>query len=139
MNSSRTIPEGPVIFFDGYCNLCSNVVLFVIRNENGTALRFASLQSEFAIQTLSQIPQIDTDEATLILWLNGKEYYRSNAALRICGYLKSPWKYFGYARYLPRVLRDGVYRLVAKYRYAVFGKNEHCMIPAPELESRFLD
>ena len=39
-----------VVFFDGYCNLCSNSVLFIIKNENLDELRFTSINSNFSYE-----------------------------------------------------------------------------------------
>ena len=40
---------------------------------------------------------------------------------------------------IPRFIRDGVYDFIAKNRYKWFGKKDQCMIPSPELKSRFID
>ncbi|MGB5319691.1 MAG: thiol-disulfide oxidoreductase, partial [Eudoraea sp.] len=33
----------------------------------------------------------------------------------------------------------GVYEIIAKNRYKWFGKQDACMIPTPELKSKFLE
>jgi predicted DCC family thiol-disulfide oxidoreductase YuxK len=129
----------PVVFFDGRCNLCNRSVLFIIRNEKDGILHFASLESGFARQTLKYDPQSDGAYTTLILLEDGEEYHRSDGAIRISRYLRSPWDLLWYARYVPRRLRDAVYNFVARHRYAVFGKRETCLEPTLELRSRFLD
>ena len=40
---------------------------------------------------------------------------------------------------VPRAVRDGVYRLVARNRYRWFGHRDACMVPSPEVMERFLD
>ena len=40
---------------------------------------------------------------------------------------------------LPRTIRDGLYGLVARNRYRVFGKYESCMLPDPKHRGKFLD
>jgi predicted DCC family thiol-disulfide oxidoreductase YuxK len=53
-------------------------------------------------------------------------------------YLAWPWK-LGYAVFfLPRWLTDPIYRLIAHFRYRLFGKKEVCRIPAPHERERFL-
>jgi len=132
-------PRVPVVFFDGYCNLCNRTVLFIIRNDRKGTLRFASLQSDYGCEVLNQPPHQDIGYSTLILLEDGKEYYRSEAALRISRYLKGPWKFLWYMSYIPRRLRDIVYNIVARLRYSVFGRRDNCMVPPHELRSRFLD
>jgi predicted DCC family thiol-disulfide oxidoreductase YuxK len=45
----------------------------------------------------------------------------------------------GIAKILPRPLRDGLYKVVARNRYRVFGKHESCMLPDPEHKDKFLE
>ena len=40
---------------------------------------------------------------------------------------------------VPRPLRDWVYDFVASHRYRWFGRRDVCMVPTPELRSRFLN
>ena len=40
---------------------------------------------------------------------------------------------------LLNALRDLGYKLIAANRYRLFGKQESCMLPTPELRARFLD
>jgi predicted DCC family thiol-disulfide oxidoreductase YuxK len=53
--------------------------------------------------------------------------------------LGSIWKLSGVGRVLPRMLRDLVYKFVARNRYRVFGKHESCMLPEPKHRAKFLD
>ncbi len=45
----------PIVLFDGYCNLYSGSVVFVLKRERGNIFRFASLQSDFDSQILSEM------------------------------------------------------------------------------------
>jgi predicted DCC family thiol-disulfide oxidoreductase YuxK len=38
----------------------------------------------------------------------------------------------------PKKIRDLVYDYIAKNRYKWFGKTENCMMPTPEIQSKFL-
>jgi predicted DCC family thiol-disulfide oxidoreductase YuxK len=42
-------------------------------------------------------------------------------------------------RLIPKPLRDGVYNLVARNRYRIFGKYEECFVPDEELRARVLE
>jgi len=66
-------------------------------------------------------------------------FVRSDAALHVAAYLGGLWKLFLAGRIVPRPLRDWMYDLVARYRYRFFGKYDSCMLPPPEVRSRFLD
>ena len=128
----------PLILFDGVCNLCNGSVQFIIKRDKEAKFRFASLQSEAGKKILEQF-KLPTDTFnSFILYEDGKIYTRSTAALRVFSQLKN-WKWVGALQYVPKFIRDGVYNLVARNRYRWFGKKDECMIPTPELKSRFLD
>ena len=128
----------PIIFFDGYCNLCNGSVQFLLRHNSSDDLLFASLQSSVAGEILGTHEQ-GADPSTVVLLLNGQQYDKSDAVVRIANYLKWPWKALSYGRYVPKVIRDAIYDLVARNRMSWFGRSEECMLPTPELRSRFLD
>ncbi|MFM7194131.1 MAG: thiol-disulfide oxidoreductase DCC family protein, partial [Bacteroidota bacterium] len=65
-------------------------------------------------------------------------FVKTSAALRIATRLSGLWPLMGIFLVIPAILRNPVYDLIARYRYQWFGKRESCMIPTPELRSRFL-
>lgn len=130
--------EHPVIFFDGFCNLCSGAVQFVIKRDSQGLFRFASLQSDYAASALKQFELEPVQADSIVLLENGKVYQRSTAALRIAKKLKGLWPLLYGFIILPRFIRDGVYNFIAKNRYKWFGKQESCWVPTPELKERFL-
>jgi predicted DCC family thiol-disulfide oxidoreductase YuxK len=67
-----------------------------------------------------------------------KAYVRTTAALRIARKLKGAWRYFYGFSIVPAFVREVFYKLFAKYRYNMFGKQEACMMPTPEIRERFL-
>lgn len=129
--------EHPIVLFDGVCHLCNSTVQFLIRNDPDKTLRFGALQKQ---QALLEPFDIDTDTIdTVVLIDDGELYTRSRAVLRSLTYLQPPWPTVGrLLGFVPRPLRDLVYRCVAKTRYTIFGKRNTCMIPDPDVEERFL-
>ncbi|KAA9345873.1 thiol-disulfide oxidoreductase DCC family protein [Adhaeribacter soli] len=127
-----------IIFFDGVCNLCNGFVQFVIRYDKGGYFRFASLQSEEARPYLTGNGIDPSELGTVVLYENGKCYTRSTAALRIFRRLSGAWSLLFAGIIIPSFLRDVVYNFVAHNRYRWFGQKESCMLPTPELRSRFL-
>lgn len=130
--------EYAYIFFDGVCNFCNSTVNYVIRKDKQDYFRFVPIQ-EPAGQALCKQLNIDPLEAdTFILYDKGIVYKRSTAALRISRKLSGPIKLLYGFIIIPRFLRDGIYRIIAKNRYKWFGKKDSCMIPDSEVRDKFL-
>ena len=68
-----------------------------------------------------------------------KAYFKSAAAFRITRYFGGFWKILNVFSILPLFFTDFFYDLIANNRYKWFGKKETCMIPSPEIRSRFLE
>lgn len=137
-NLNETIKNKGVILFDGYCNLCSWSVRFIIKRDQRDYFRFASLQSTIAKQILKDFDLPPEYDQSVILIQHHKIYFKSDAALQISKSLKGFWKYLYYFVYLPKKLRDLLYMIIAKYRYKLFGKKESCFVPDESLDYKFL-
>lgn len=128
-----------VVLFDGFCNLCSGSVQFIIKRDPHSKFRFASLQSDFGRQQVARFG-FDPAQVDSIVLIEGDRVYRqSDAALRIARQLPGMWPVLYAGIILPRFLRDAIYNWIARNRYRFFGKKDACWIPTPELKSRFLD
>ena len=130
--------ENAIILFDGVCNFCNGSVNFIIERDPSAYFKFAPLQSEIGEKLISEygINKAETDSVILIE--NGKAYTHSTAALRIARKLKGAWSWFYAFRFIPRGIRDFAYKLFAKNRYRMFGKQDACMMPTPDIRARFL-
>jgi predicted DCC family thiol-disulfide oxidoreductase YuxK len=115
---------GPVLFFDGECGLCTRIVRLLLRLDRPERLRFAPLQGATAQAYLRARGLPAEDFASLVF---APDWPRSEAqpALRTDGAIASlraigrP----GWARLvacIPRRLRDGLYRTVARNRRRFF-------------------
>jgi len=128
-----------IILFDGVCNLCNGFVQFVIKNDRQGYFKFAALQSEAGKSLLSKLhPNHNNLPDSVILIENQEVYFKSEAAVRIFSKLKGPVKYLAYSKFLPLWIRDKVYDFVARNRYSWFGKKNSCVVPGPDVQSRFL-
>lgn len=130
--------NSPVIFFDGFCNLCNGAVQFTIKRDRKNIFRFASLQSNYAKEKLIDFTFQAKQGESMVLLENGKLYERSTAALRVAKRLGGLWPMLYAFIIIPRFIRDAVYNYVAKNRYKWFGKQESCWVPTPELKEKFL-
>jgi len=129
-----------IVFFDGVCNLCNNSVNFLMKIDKNQKLKFTSLQSDFAKQTLQPFQlQLETIDSFLF-WHNGKIFTEADAVMEVLKTLGGFWK-IGAAIFqlTPKFLRNSVYRFVAKYRYKFFGKRNSCRVPSENEKERFLN
>lgn len=132
--------EQPILFFDGVCNLCDGFVQKIIKNDSKELFRFSSLQSGTGTSLLRFINEKEgTVPDSLILLYKGQYYKKSDAVLKVGKLLGGKWSLIAAGKIIPAFIRDLMYDFVAKNRYKWFGKQDNCMIPTPELKTRFLD
>jgi len=127
-----------VVIFDGVCNFCNASVNFIMDRDNNKQLMFAANQSEAGRTILMDAGMGDEEVDTVFLYDEGKLYMRSEAVLRIARYLGGGWPLLYGFMIVPRFIRDGVYKWIARNRYKWFGKQESCRLPTPAERARFL-
>ena len=128
----------PILLFDGVCNLCNGFVQYTIERDPEGQFRFAALQSDVGKNVLEHINLSPEDLSTAILIEDEKIYTQSTVGLRMIKKMNVWYRFLYFLIILPKPLRDFFYRIIANNRYRWFGEKESCMIPTPELQSRFL-
>ena len=123
-----------VIIFDGFCGLCNKSVDILIKMDKEKIFKYTSLQGEF-VKTLEIEPDIDS----IIFYDDGVIYYKSTAILKILRSLGDIWVFTNVFYIIPRVVRDFIYNVIAKYRYNIFGKMESCRMPKDGEQELFID
>jgi len=127
-----------IILFDGVCNLCNSAVTFIIKHDKQDRFRFAALESTVGRELLTQ-HGIDTKQTDSIILVRGDHAFaKAEAALHIARKMRGLWPMLYVFNALPNALLNFFYDLIAKNRYAWFGKKDSCMIPTPALRSKFL-
>jgi predicted DCC family thiol-disulfide oxidoreductase YuxK len=127
-----------ILFFDGVCNLCNGTVQWILRHDSKKTIVFAALQSDSARLKLVPLGVDIAKLESLILFEDGVVYSHSDAVLRVARAMGTPWSWTFFLRFVPKFVRDGLYRFIAKNRYAWFGRQDSCTLPTPELKKRFL-
>lgn len=131
--------DQPIILFDGVCNLCNGAVQFIIRHDKKKQFMFASLQSDKGQQLLQHYDLSANELNSFILIEKGKFFTRSTGALRVAKKLNGLISLLYVFIIIPKFIRDNIYNWIAANRYKWFGKKGECMIPAPQLNARFLN
>ena len=127
-----------IIIFDGVCNFCNAAVIFIIRRDPKGIFSFTPMQSDVAQKIIENNNIQNPGFETFLLIKNGRCYERTDAALEIAKALTGFWYLFLVFKILPRKFRDYFYNLLARNRYALFGRSDVCMVPAPNIVKRFI-
>jgi predicted DCC family thiol-disulfide oxidoreductase YuxK len=137
--------SNPIVLYDGVCGLCNRLVQFVLKNDRNDVFRFASLQSKLAEQILVRhrlrSESLETVYVVLDYGLAEERLLsRLNAGVYVLQQLGGPLTYVSaLLRVLPAPVQNFLYRLVARYRYRVFGRYETCPLPDSDTRCKFLD
>jgi predicted DCC family thiol-disulfide oxidoreductase YuxK len=127
-----------VLFYDGVCAMCNGIVKTMLRVDDGHVFHFAPLQGETAELARKLHPEFPTEIETLVYVRRGEVFLRSRAAALAMQELPYPTKALSWFRFLPVWRTDLFYGIVARTRYRVFGKYDHCPLPPAKLRARFL-
>jgi len=133
-----------VCLFDGHCGLCNRAVRWLIRRDRQDRLRFAASESAVGAELMARhgisFPESKFGPTTILVvqdfgGLGERVLERSEAVLMLLAELPQPWPTVaGVLGWIPRPVRDAGYRLVARWRYRIWGRLESC--PAPKVNER---
>jgi len=129
--------DHPIIFFDGVCGLCNSFVDIIFKADKKGIFRFSPLQGDTAKKYLPDLPE-EAGEWSIVYIDENSIYDQSDATLKILERLGGTWGLLSIFGFLPTGFRNYIYRLVAIYRYRIFGKRETCRIPTEQEKERFL-
>lgn len=112
----------------------------MVRFDTAKRVSFASLQGKLAAE-MGFASHAAADDGTMVLLResDGKVFTRSDALIELARALGGGWRIFALARFIPKPVRDRVYRWVADHRFLFMGKSEACSLPDPELLERLRD
>ena len=137
-----------LVIFDGYCGFCNGSVRWFLRRDHEDRLRFVASQSPKVSGLLARLgmglpgSELGTNTIVVVRDPGGPDervFIRSEAAREMLGELPQPWRAVGVLfGWIPRPVRDLGYRLVARWRYRIWGRVESCPLPTAEDRAHFL-
>jgi predicted DCC family thiol-disulfide oxidoreductase YuxK len=137
-----------LVIFDGHCGLCNRSVRWLLRHDRRDRLRFVASESASVAGLLARqsidVPDSELGPGTILVVSDPggpaeRMLGRSDAVLALLGELPRPWPAVGVALgWIPRPLRDLGYRVIARWRYRIWGRLEICPVPTDEERVRFL-
>lgn len=137
--TSRPLQEADgLMLFDGVCNLCHGAVQAVLAIDRGGAIRFTPLQSPYG-QALAVLYDLNPKSPESFVFLDqGRALTKTAALAAILRRASRPWRWLAIVDRLPRGLTDRVYDAIARNRYRLFGRRDHCMVPTEDQRARFI-
>jgi predicted DCC family thiol-disulfide oxidoreductase YuxK len=110
------VSDGPVLFFDGDCAMCSRAVRFVLAADRSARVSVAPLGGATAAEFATHYPLIGTVNS-LVFVTGHHAWVRSDGALRVLMAMGGAWGVLAWvARVVPKRWRDVVYDAVAARR-----------------------
>ncbi len=130
--------EDLVVLFDGVCEFCSAWTAFLVRRDPEARIKLCSIQSPIGGDLLewAGIPRENVN--TMLYIRKGRPLQKSDAFLAVLRDLGFPWNLSSVFYLVPRFIRNAVYSVIARNRYALFGKKDACMIPSPDVRRHFI-
>lgn len=134
---SNKFLDKSIIFYDGYCPLCHYWVRYAIKKDRDNKLYFSPIQGEFG-QKFILDNDLSSYDSVIFHRPKHKPFLHSKAVFELLKYLKLNNLLFYLLKFIPFIISDFFYKLVAKIRYLVFGKYDECEIPDKEIRSRII-
>ncbi|MFA7555159.1 MAG: DCC1-like thiol-disulfide oxidoreductase family protein [Spongiibacteraceae bacterium] len=128
-----------IVIFDGVCNFCNGAVNFIIKRDPEGLFAFTPMQSELAKELMLRYAINNVSVDTIVLIKNDQCFVFSSAALEIAKDLTGYWYMFNVFKVIPSFVRDLIYKLFARNRYRLFGRQDTCIVPNEDVRSRFID
>lgn len=125
------------ILYDGECGFCNFWVEWILKNDQKNQFLFASLQSNFGQQFLSERNLETKVYSTLYLWKPESFYLtKSDAVFKIAEVIGGKYKLISYLSVLPKFLRNPFYDIISKNRQKL--ASQKCYMPTQEERKKFL-
>jgi predicted DCC family thiol-disulfide oxidoreductase YuxK len=148
VNNIAELGDRLLVIFDGQCGLCNRTVRWLVHRDQRDRLRFVAFESTSVAELLARqgidAPDSESGSATI---LAVREFghatevvlVRSEAVLALLAELPRPWPLVAAVlRWIPRPVHDMGYRLIARWRYVLWGRLAQCPLPMAENRVKFL-
>jgi predicted DCC family thiol-disulfide oxidoreductase YuxK len=134
----------PIVLYDGVCGFCNRGVQFLLKRDRHDHLRFASLQSDFAIALLRRhgvdARRLDTIYVVADYGHASESLLaRADAVFDLMREIGGIWHMVRLLKIVPKWALDRCYDQIARHRYRFFGKHESCSLPEERHRHKFID
>ncbi len=128
-----------IIVFDGECVLCNHFFNFIVAIDRQQQFHFLTAQSPAGEILYQHFGLKKGDFDTSLVLVNGLLFERMQGFYKVMKIIGLPWSLLSVFGLLPNAINNFLYNRVARNRYRIFGRRDHCLIPDEQIKSRFLD
>ena len=128
-----------LFLIDGECTLCNRLIVWVLDRRKADNIYFFTLQSSSSVQFL-KFYGIRAEELMNTSYLVTTEgvFEKSEAFFRLTSCLRGIYSLLRLFRFVPVRTADGLYDLIARHRYRLFGREKAVCDYSKRHYSRFL-
>lgn len=120
------------VIYDGHCRVCSLGVRIMLKHPIDPPFELIPMQSERGRSLLEAHGIAADDPMTFLVLDDGRAMTQSDGAIHIMRIIGGFWSVVALGRILPKSWRDSMYDVLARNRYAWFGRRETCYVPPAE-------
>ena len=121
--------EQTILYYDGLCVLCNKSIRFIIDRDR---------KNQFKIGFVNELKNQDKQDSVVLVH-KGIKYNYSNAVIKSLILIGGIYKLAALLFIFPKILRDFVYKIIAKNRYKWFGRHNTCPTLPQEWKERLID
>lgn len=127
-----------LIVFDGTCVMCNSFGRAVAWMDRREKILFATTQSELGKSLYDHYGLPSRQDETFLAIVNNEGYIKTDGMIAIVKELGYPWRILSVIQFIPRRIRNWLYDLLARNRYALFGRKDSCALPTEEFKKRVI-
>ncbi|SEQ88351.1 Predicted thiol-disulfide oxidoreductase YuxK, DCC family [Hyunsoonleella jejuensis] len=117
-----------IIIFDGECNLCNGVVGWLLKFAPQNLFHFTPFQSPIGQQLLKAYGFPTSELDTVILIDADGPKTHSDGFLKIVSKIPKYRYVAAVLAFIPKLIRDGIYKIASRNRIKWFGRSKTCTI-----------
>ncbi|MEM6489560.1 MAG: DCC1-like thiol-disulfide oxidoreductase family protein [Pseudomonadota bacterium] len=131
--------DGPVLFVDGACTLCSHWARFVARHDRQGRIRLCAVQSPLGRAVMRHFGLDAEDPDSWLCLIDGRAYGGMRGIAEATGQMGGWVRWLGRLAMLPPgPVRRWLYARVARNRYRLLGRTALCTLPDAALRARLI-
>jgi len=124
-----------IVIYDGVCGFCNTSIQFILKQTPNDKMRFVAFQSETGKRIRNTL-NIHENLDSIIVVENNEYFKKSKAIFRILNQIQSSWKHLRHLSFVPAIISDFFYDIIAKNRYRI--QKNTCPIPSSEERKLFI-